>query len=134
MKGYVITVDALVALSFLFLASLLIYSQTFHPQAPYGVYLKQFTLDVLTVMEKSGALEEGVEENSTEMRWLVESTPDLMCMQVSIINSSNQQIALVSKTHCGEFGREFQVASRPFVHDGEMYMVKAESWYRKELK
>ncbi|MBU0532415.1 hypothetical protein KKB44_02885 [Candidatus Micrarchaeota archaeon] len=132
MKGLVITIDALVAVAFLFIAALILYTQTFQPYAPNGIYLKQITLDALTVMEKTEILDSAISGNSSGMRRIIETTPELVCMQISILNSSDDQILIISKNDCGEYGQELQVVIMPTVRAGEFYTVKAESWYRKE--
>lgn len=132
MKAYVMTIDALLAITFIFLAALLIYTQVFQPYAPRGVHLKHLTLDVLTVMEEERALLHAIDGNGTAARQLLQWTPELVCMQVSIIDKNGVGIATIAKEGCGEYGKEFQVAVMPTVHDGEPYMVMAQSWYRKE--
>lgn len=133
MRAFVITLDAIVGLTFIFLAIVLINSQTITPSAHKATYLKQFSLDVLTVLEKSGELDLVIRGNSTGTRRILEHTPDLICIQVSIIDSSQEQVATFSKYNCGGTGRLLQVAAMPFVHDGEFYVVKAQSWHMREL-
>ena len=133
MKGFVITIDALMALSFLFLAVLLLSSNSFQPNAPRGIYLKQLTLDALTVMDKVGAFDNAVDGDANPVNQILASTPHSACMQITIIDRNGDDVATLSKIGCGEFGRELQSASKPFVHNGKPYMVKTKSWYRKEL-
>ena len=132
MKAFVITIDALMAISFLFLAVLLLATQTFQPTAPRGIYLKQLTLDVLTVLDKTKGLDYAVEGNTNPMNMILASTPESACMQISIIDYRGEQVAVIGKVGCGEYGRELQTASTPFVHDGRVYTAKADAWYRKE--
>ncbi len=134
MKAFVITMDALVAISVLFIALLVLSTMTFHPYAPRGVYLKQLTLDTLTLMDKTGKLGPAVEGNSAGIRRLLDATPELVCMQVSITDSNDEVIATIPKNNCGETGRELQVATRRFLYSGEPHNVRAQSWYRREFK
>ena len=132
MRAFIITVDALVALSFIFIAALLMYSQTFQPYAPRGVYLKQLTLDALTVMESDRALMHAVQGNGTGVRQLLQRTPDHVCMHVSITDSSGDVVTTIAKENCGAYGEAFQSVVMPTTYEGKPYMVMAHSWYRKE--
>lgn len=132
MKAFVLTIDAMIAVSFLFMALLILSAQTFQPLAPRGIHMKQMTLDALTVMEKSGALYEALDGNSSEVRRLLEYTPELMCMHIQIRDDHGGEVALISKNDCGKLGREYQSATRDFIYDGEPYSVKADSWYKRE--
>jgi hypothetical protein len=132
MRAFVITVDALVALSFIIIAIVLISTQTFQPNAPRGIYLKQLTLDVLTVLEENMLFSQALEGNSSAMHNILQHTPDLACMQIEIYDSSGDSIATISKAGCGEYGRELQTAVKPFIHDGGRFTARAKAWYKKE--
>lgn len=131
MRAFVITFDSLIAVSFLFIAALLVATTTFQPYAPRGVYLKQLTLDVLTVMEKTGSFGIAIDGNSSAMRQVLRATPEPACIQVTISDDNGNELATLTKLDCGAFGRELQTAAMPFVHDGDLYMAKAQSWYKK---
>jgi len=132
MKGLLMTLDAMFAVAFMFTAIVLLSSMTFQPLAPRGAYLKQLSLDALTLMEKSKSLEYAVAGDSTEVRRLLEATPPQICMHVSISSANGSLVALIPKNGCGEAGKELQIASRHFVHAGDPYMVKAESWQKRD--
>jgi hypothetical protein len=131
MRGFVITFDAAVAVLFIFVAAAFLFSQSFEPNAPRGVYLKQLTLDALTVMEKTGRLDRAIDGNSTAVLEVMGATPDLACMQITIGDSVGNTVATITKVNCGEVGRELQTAAMPMVHNGNSYMVRAQSWYKK---
>ncbi len=132
MKGFVITIDALVAMTFFFVAALLLYSTTYQLQTYRGVYLKQFTFDTLTVMDSTGQLQEAIDGNSSQMRWLMHATPDNYCMVVTITDETGNVTASIPKEGCGSSEKETQVATRIIPQDGELYTISAESWYRSE--
>lgn len=132
MRGFVITFDAIVALSLFFVAVILISSEGLQPSTPRGVYIKQLTLDVLTVMEKTDRLGILVDGDGSAVRELLQATPELACIQVTVYDSDGNLIGTVTKSGCGPYGRELQSASMPFVHEGKPYLARAESWYRKE--
>jgi len=128
-RAFIITFDGLVALMILFIAIYIASGQNFQPVAPKGVYLKQLTLDTLTVLEKSGRIGMAIEGNSSAARQIMEATGESVCMQISIIQSTGTVIANMKKEGCDAFEKELQVAARPFIYGAESYYVKAESWY-----
>jgi len=133
MKGFAITLDAVVAMSFVLFAMMIITTQTYQPRAPGGIYLKQLTLDALTVMEKTGAVDKALDNNASAIQTIVEATPKLACMSISILNASGNMTASVVKSDCAETaGLDMQVSARPVLYQGSMYMIKSESWFRKE--
>lgn len=132
MRAFLITVDAIIAIGFFVIAMALISSQTFQPAAPRGVYLKQLTLDMLNVIDETGALDNAMSGNSTPMHEILHNTPELSCMQVTITDEAGEAVATISKVGCGEYGRELQTTTRVFLWEDERYLIRAESWYRKE--
>jgi hypothetical protein len=133
MKGFAITLDAVVALSFVLFAMMIITTQTYQPRAPGGIYLKQLTLDAITVMEKTGAVEQALDGNATAMQTIIEASPKLACMSVSIMNVSGDVMTSMLKSDCAEIaGLDVEVSARPVLYQGNMYIIKSESWFRKE--
>ncbi len=133
MRGFVITLDAVIALSFFLFAMMLMSGQTYQPMAPGSIYLKQLTLDTLTVLEKTGRLSRALDGNDSGVQEVLEASPKLACMQLSIIDSTGTTAAALAKSDCNETaGIDVQIASRPVLHNGIRYMVKSESWLRKE--
>lgn len=131
MRGFVITLDAMIAIVFIFMAALILYTQTFYTYAPRGVYLKQITLDALTIIEKTGAIGTAIGGDSSEVREVIRTAPQHVCIQVTINDASGEQVAAILRGGCSEHGKEVQVAVRPVVYEGESYSVIAHSWYRK---
>ncbi|MBU0592050.1 hypothetical protein KKF81_05025 [Candidatus Micrarchaeota archaeon] len=131
MRAFVITLDALVAVAFLFIVTIVLYTQTFSPNTMQSIYLKHYSLDFITVMEKTGKLDLTIANNSTAMHQILEQTSERICMQVTITNSDEIDLATISKTNCGEYGTEIQVAAVPHAYDNEIYMITAKSWYKK---
>jgi len=129
-KGFVITLDALTALLFLLFAMMIISAYVFHPLAPRGVYLKQLSMDVAGILDKTDRLDVLIEENnSADVREIIQATPESVCMQLKINDKNGDEIAAVNKFDCGAYGKELQVTSRVFVYDGDAYTAKIESWY-----
>lgn len=133
MKGFAITLDAIVAISFFMFAIMLIASQSYQPRAPGGIYLKQLTLDTLTVLEKTGSIDQAILGNTTEVQEMLEATPTLACMDVTIMDAADTVVITAVKSGCNETaGLDMQATTRPVLHQGRMYVVKSESWSRKE--
>ena len=133
MKGFAATLDSVVAISFLFFALALIATQTYEPRAPGSVYLKQLTLDTLTVLEKTGRLGSAIDGNTSAIPEILEATPSLSCMSVSILDSTGETFTAFTKIGCNDSqGLDIQSATLPIAHGGEYYIVRSESWFRKE--
>jgi hypothetical protein len=133
MKGFAITLDAVVAMSFVLFAMMIITTQTYQSRAPGGIYLKQLSLDAMTVMEKTGAIEQALDNNASAMQTIIEASPKLACMSVSILNVSGDVMSEMQKSDCAEIsGLDVEVSARPVLYQGNMYVIRAESWFRKE--
>lgn len=133
MKGFAITLDAVAALAFFMLAMVIISAQAYHPKTPGGIYLKQLTLDTMTVLEKTGRVERALDGNTSAMDDVIGALPVLACTRLSIINSSQDVVLSAEKANCSETaGLDMQTAARPLLYRGTMYVMKSESWFRKE--
>ncbi len=133
MKGFIINLDAVIALSFVLFVMILIGSQSYNPRAPGSIYLKQLTLDTITVLEKTGRIDQAIGGNTSAVQEIVEATPKLACMDVSILNSTESTIAVIVKSDCTETaGLDIQTVTRPVLYQGSKYIIKTESWFRKE--
>lgn len=131
MRGFIITFDASIALLFLFIAGIIMATLIFYPTAPRGVYLKQVSLDVITILEKTERLDGILEGNATGIHEILMATPEAICMQISIIDAG-EELAVIGKLNCGSYEKELQTVTRVFVHDGNSYYAKVESWYRND--
>lgn len=132
-KGFVINMDAIIALSFVFFALVIIASQSYYPKTPGSIYLKQLTLDTVMILEKTGRINTALDGNITSVQEIVEATPPLACMRFTIINSAGNAITLTEKSNCNETaGLDIQTSASPVFYNGSKYMLKSESWFRKE--
>ena len=133
MRGFVITLDAVVAISFLLFAMIIITSQSYQPRTPGDIYLKQLTLDIITVLEKTGRIDQALDGNVSAIQEVIEATPKLACMKLSIMNATGDVVATTIKSDCTETtGLDIQTAARPVLYQGGTYIIKSESWFRKE--
>ncbi|MFH1785610.1 MAG: hypothetical protein ABH842_04220 [Candidatus Micrarchaeota archaeon] len=133
MKGFAITLDATVAISVIMFAMIIIASQSHNPRAPEGVYLKQLTMDTVTVLQKTGRLDYAIEGNTTLMQDVIEATPNLACIEITIIDDKGYVITNAIKNDCNEtFGLDVQTTASPIIYENSRYIIKSESWLRKE--
>jgi hypothetical protein len=133
MKGFAITTDAVVAISFFLFAIVVISSQVYYPRAPGSIYLKQLTMDTLTVLEKSGRLDMAMGGNSSAAREVLEATPTLACMYVTVSNATGSVVAELAKGGCDENDDlDIQATTRPMFYNRTGYVVRSEAWFRKE--
>jgi hypothetical protein len=133
MKGFAITLDALIALSLFMMVMILIAGQTYQPRSPGSIYLKQLTLDTMTVLEKTGRVDAALFGNASQMQEVIEATPTLACIHLSITNSSDSIVVSAARNDCNDSTNlDMQVATKPILHQGRHYMLRAESWFRKE--
>ncbi|MCI0503678.1 hypothetical protein L0Y65_03115 [Candidatus Micrarchaeota archaeon] len=131
MKAFITSLDGLVAVSIMFLMLVLMFSQDFHPTAPRGVYLKQLTLDALSVLEKSGRLGGMASGNSTAVRELLDAAPPSVCMQVILEDTAGSVLSVAQRPECYETDSERQSAATVLAHGGRLYLARLESWYRE---
>ncbi|MBI5223285.1 hypothetical protein HY990_02590 [Candidatus Micrarchaeota archaeon] len=133
MKGMIITFDSMIALTFVLIAMLLISSQSYHPRAPGTIYLKQLSLDTITVLDKTGRFNQLLDGNSSGVEQVLEATPNLACMDISLINITGSIVGSVTKSDCNYTSDlDVQVTSGSTKYLGGDYIVRAESWLKKE--
>jgi len=132
-RGFVITIDAIAALSFMLLALYFIQSTSFNPVMLKGTQLKQISLDTMSVLEKSGRLNDLIEWNSTGASEVLLTTPEQVCMQLTITSMNGTLFTVVDKPGCGGIGRESQVVYGGFRSGGAVFSSTLESWYNQEV-
>jgi hypothetical protein len=133
MKGFVITLDAVVAISFFLFAMIIIMSQVYQPRSPGQIYLKMLTLDTISVLEKTGRVDQALSGNTSALQDMIEATPKLACMDIYIYNSTGDLVAGAMKSDCeATTGIDMQVVARPERFNEGDFIIKAESWSRKE--
>jgi hypothetical protein len=131
-KGFVITLDAIAALSFMLLSLYFIQSTSFNPVILKGTALKQLSLDTLSVLEKTDRLGLVIDGNSTAAREILLATPEAVCMQLAIAARNGTVIATIDKPACGGIGTEVQISYGLFRADDELYQTTLRSWYKQE--
>lgn len=133
MKGFVISLDAVIALSFIFFAMIIITSQSYQPKAPGSIYLKQLTLDTITVLSKTGRMDQAIGGNNSAIQEIVEATPKLACINIFIIDNTGGIVATTIKSDCNETtNQDIQTTASPVLYQSGRYIVKSEAWFREE--
>ena len=127
-RGFFLTIDGLIALTMLLVALILISNQTFQPQTPRGIYLKQVSTDVLTVLQTSGRTETSLSGNTTAVREVFEALPITICMQVNLENTVNGTTITIPRPGCRGYGNQLQTVYRTFVYGNTQYIARLESW------
>ena len=132
MKGFVITLDAVLAL-LLMLTILLTITSTFSKVSSESwgnVHLRQLSFDTLTILEKSNMLNNAIKSNSSAeiSDFLSRETPNNICMVLKIFRGQEANF-IIAKGGC-EQKSEFQIARRSFVVDKEFYFAEISTWNR----
>jgi len=131
MKGFVITLDAVIAISFFLFAMVIIMNQVYQPHSPNDLYLKELTLDTITVLEKSGGIDEAINGNISSVQEVLEATPDLACLDITVYNSTGDVVASAVKSGCNDTGGlDMQAAAASERFNQENFMVQSESWFK----
>jgi hypothetical protein len=132
MRAFLITTDGVIAMLVLLIAVMLIGTEWFRPLAPDGLYLKQVSLDVLSILELKGIIDDAIDGDANKIRELFEATPKSMCFQYTIKNVMNgTDVMTILKIDCDTYEKELQTAYNVVIHNGVIYSGKLESWYKK---
>ncbi len=132
MKGFVITLDAVIALSFFLFAIIIITGQIYQPRSANDIYLKELTLDAMTVMEKTGGIDQAIEGNISSVQEVLQATPDLACIDIAIYNSTGDVVASTVKSGCNYTeDLDMQAAASSERFDQRNFIIKTASWFKK---
>ncbi len=126
--GFVFTIDAAFAIVILAVTLLLISRQVFQDPTPRSTYLKQISLDTITVLEKTDKLGKMLGENSTEVRQVLDALPQSVCAQISLTSQSGNT-TVVTRPGCTNYQKELQISRRGYVQGGSFYIAEIRSWY-----
>lgn len=135
-KAFLITVDAILAIM---LASVLfIYATNTIDDVKFDAWrdnhLQRYSMDLLTVLEKSNVLEAAVVTGDyTDVRYVVGKTSPSICMLLEI-SDGDRIIASIEKQNCAPTGKRRLTTRRTFVAVGDVtkvYTAKLYSWYKE---
>lgn len=128
-RGFLLTIDGILALGILLIVLLLISNQIFQPELPRGVYLKQISLDVLKVLSYNGRINSALNGNTSAVREILEVLPSNVCMQLNLEDSINASTITIAKPGCAGFGNQLQTTYRTVVVGSNRYVARLESWF-----
>jgi len=137
-KGFIISLDALLALllTLVMIGTSVYYLSGTNYDSYNSNYLKEISMDSLTVLEKSGTLEETVKEDSSdELRILLNKLPYQICGELLLFESTDldNAVIVVSRSDCEKSYLNFASTKRSFVvNDGSVgyYLAEMNTWYR----
>ncbi len=134
--GFVISMDAMLALAvtFILFVSATAYLATVKSEAKNSAFLKDFSMDTATVLEKSGELKRAVNGSGSEIANTLNRLPEPICIEVQIFNASDLQNAEISvlKNGCNAKYFEKAIAKRGFYAESKrtFYLAKISAWYK----
>jgi hypothetical protein len=132
-RGFVITLDTILALSLMLLSLYFVQSMSFNPVMLKGTGLKQISLDAMSVLEKSGRLDSVFFLNGTSAEEVLLATPQQVCMELTVAAENGSVVATISKPGCGEPIAESQVVYGMFRSGGVVFSSTLQSWYNQQV-
>ncbi len=131
-RGFLFSLDALLALLVLFIVLSTAYSQlaTVKRSAWADAGLSQTGADTLAVLAKSGRLTAALNGNSSAAYYVIGYVPSGVCAQLRIFNASDNQQMLISKANCGNRTGPVRIARRTFIYNGNPMWASLEAWYK----
>lgn len=132
-RGFVITLDAIAALSLMLLSLYFVQSASFSPMMLKGTALKQLSLDAMAVLEKSGRLGDVFYLNGTSASEVLQATPEQVCMELTVAEENGSVAAVIDKPGCGAPVSETQVVYGMFRSGGAVFSSTLRSWYNQEV-
>lgn len=133
MKGFLITLDSAVALLFVLVALIIIASQGINPHLPGNIYLKQLSMDIVKVLEKTGGFDDALLGNSSKVTQVLEATPVSTCFEIQLINSTGTTLQSYTKSECTDkTDADIQVTTSVTYMQNKYYTIREEAWQRRE--
>lgn len=137
-KGLFISTDSFVGLTLVFI--LILTSLIFLSQVSFNSWnsidLISATRDLSSVLEKTTVLENSIKQNSSELiSSTLISTPISFCFEVTIFNSTNLDLPIIStiKPGCVKYSNEISSVERTIVlnqNNGlEFYIARVSGWF-----
>jgi hypothetical protein len=129
MKGFVITLDSIIAIIISMSMLVLLNSQFLrtNSSAWSDAQVRRLSMDSLTILEKSGALARTVELNSSsELLYFMSSEFPSLCMKIRIDGTGGYTLS-AAKAGCSTEGRFF-ISRRSFVSGDVFYIAELHTW------
>jgi hypothetical protein len=138
-KGFVITTDAFIALTLLFILAVVsfFFISNTSIESWNNVDLVLASRDESALLEKSLALENAVLRDSTEpITELINASPQAICLEVSVFSQSdlNTPVMYALKASCTKSFSEVVVSQRSFVVNNgssvNFFVARIGAWYK----
>ena len=132
MKGFVITVDGIIALILALSVFVVINSSVMNarPSALSDAQVKKLSMDSLTILEKSGMLARAVQYNSSsEIVYFASTEFPSTCMKIRISSADGYELS-AAREDCSTEGKNLFVGRRSFTEGSNFYIVELHAWER----
>ncbi|MEK6982265.1 MAG: hypothetical protein AABX38_05015 [Candidatus Micrarchaeota archaeon] len=132
-KGFVLTIDAIMALLFMLVAIAIIFSYNLSAkQFGKDIYLTEVSFDTLSVLEKQGLFDKLITlGNDSAILDALSLTPVSVCTDLKIIQlQNNSVVSITSETGCGNSTSVYAISRRSFISNSTIYLGELRSWYR----
>jgi len=133
-KGLAFTLESLMALNFLVLVMVITSFYLLHSTeySPNKADIYPFSLNVLSVLDKQGALSAALEKNDTSSLGLfLTSLPPQYCFNLSIHNSAGAVLLSNNSGSC-TFDQGQIVARRIFISSQNVYYATLRGWWNHD--
>ncbi len=129
LKGYVVMIDAFLALALTgFIMLLLIHQGVGNPTTSWH-QVRIVSRDFLDYSAATGVLEASVLGDSETGRLALLLVPPQYCSVLSVYSSNGTLLTSVSRPDCESIQINKMVAYKPFVYEGNSYIASLSSWY-----
>lgn len=133
MKGFILTIDAIIALLLLVATVAILFSYNLSLK-DFGkdIYLTEVSSDTLTVMEKQGLLNNLIIlGNDSAILDTLSLTPVSICNDLVVVQlQTNTTVSIVTKPNCANSSTVYSISRRSFISNKTVYIAQMKSWYR----
>lgn len=130
MKGFVITIDSIIALIVTISIITLLSSSVFRldTSAWSDAQVRHISMDSLAILDKSGILSRAVAQNSTaEIVYFMSTESTSLCMKVKVSGTNGYNL-YAEKTGCTDEGSKVFLSRRTFVSGNDFYTAELDAW------
>ena len=127
-KGFVLTLDAMVALILAAIFFSTIMYLTTAPKQKNDEYLFAAAQDILTVSDKDGSLTKAASGDILAVDEYIKTMPDNLCVSLTIANSTGETL-FTDGNGCPE-PTKYIIARRTVTNGTDRHIAKARVWYK----
>jgi len=136
-RGFLISFDGILSISvaFVFFLTAIFYLSGVESSSRQSSYLKDFSMDIASVLEKSGDLESAIDNNSVgPIESFLNRTPKNVCTQLRLFDKddTSNSVMIVRKNGCLDDYTERTALKRSFFVESkdEFYLAEVNSWFK----